>query len=336
MILKYRRDQKVNPWGIIYFVLLIPSVFLLPGFDREEIAFNLAGPFALAMAVTFFSDYPIYKRNIKNSLLAFVGPSVGLGFLAFLGIVSTSSLVFTTSSLRATSAGIGPNQVSSSLGLGVVSAFFLLVLTWEKRFLRFIFLGIFLWLLIQNSLTFSRGGVWTALITILVVVYYLFREKRARRVFIGVSIPFLLVIYFSIFPALDNFTNNTFSSRYSDFDLTGREAIMAGDMLAFMENPLFGVGPGQSKSFHSITHRYSNSHTEYTRLLAEHGLFGVAAIMILGIISLQRVFSNGSSYQKMFRVAFTVWVLFYLFHSSTRTVAPSLLFGMGAAMYLDE
>ena len=47
-ILKYKPVIKLNWNWLPYFLLLIPSVFLLPGFDREAISFALAGPLALA------------------------------------------------------------------------------------------------------------------------------------------------------------------------------------------------------------------------------------------------------------------------------------------------
>ena len=335
MILKYRKKEKIDVRGIIYFVLLIPAIFLLPGFDRELIGANLGGPFALAVAITFFSNRTITKKNIFYVFIAMIGPAAGLAFMALQGIFRATNLVFYSGSLFITSAGIGPNQVSSTLSLGALAVFFCLILIWENRFARYVLLSLFIWFVIQTVMTFSRGGFWTLLGAVLVAGFFLMQDARTRGAFLGFGAIVLLLSNFVFLPMLDGFTGSALSNRFASFDLTGRGEIVQGDLMAFVENPFFGVGPGQSMYYHAITYRFSNAHTEYTRMLAEHGLFGAFALLILIIITLQRVFGNKSSYQKMFSVAFTVWALLYMAHSATRTLAPSLLFGMASLTFLE-
>jgi len=323
--------------GIIFIILLIPSIFLLPSFDREAISFNLSGPLAISLAVTFFSQVQLSKELIRNLLIAFIAPIVGLATLTLLGIFSTPEIIFLNDSLYSTSAGIGPNQVSSTLGLGVLGAFFLLVLMRRYRFTWLIVLGIFFWLLIQDALTFSRGGLWTTAIALLTAGYFLWKDKQYKHYLIGTIVIVGLIGIVAVFPVLNRYTGNALQVRFSSLDLTKRDILIRAELKAFQENPWFGVGPGQSgKYFEAILGKSYDSHTEYTRLLGEHGILGGLAILVLIVITLNRLFKKTSPYHKMYALSFTAWALFYMTHSATRTVAPSLLFGLASAIFIDS
>jgi len=330
LLLKYGGINNADKRGLIYFILLLPAILVLPQFDRELISFNLAGPFVLALAVTFFSKVKMTFYHLGRLCIAILAPVIGLGFLASYGTLTVETIQFTGVSIRATSAGIGPNQVSSVLGLGVMMA--LLYVMYEKKHGGFrLFLGgVAGWLLIQIMLTFSRGGLWTTIGALFVFGFYLLQDRRSRVYLLLLSVSVLLVNYL-ILPMLDNFTGGTLENRIRDFDLTNRDKIMQADLLAFKDEPIFGVGPGRSDYYHSILFRVSSAHTEYTRLLAEHGIFGLAALMILLSICVKRFFLPVSFQQKAIITAFTTWTLLFMFHSATRLVAPSLLFGLSSA-----
>jgi O-antigen ligase len=127
---------------------------------------------------------------------------------------------------------------------------------------------------------------------------------------------------------INDFTGNTLSRRLKDPDTTNRDILMQVDLQLFRENPIFGAGPGQSKVYHTFYFRSEQPHTEYTRLLAEHGLFGVAALIILAVVTAQRVFSRRSTHSWSFGVMFTVWALLTMAHSATRLVVVSLIFAL--------
>ena len=72
------------------------------------------------------------------------------------------------------------------------------------------------------------------------------------------------------------------TERFRDLDTTGRLGAATTDLQVFSENPILGVGVGRSIEFHDTIEGISlAAHTEYTRLLAEHGLFGLLAIIII-------------------------------------------------------
>ena len=86
----------------------------------------------------------------------------------------------------------------------------------------------------------------------------------------------ITTFYFVIFPYLDDISGGSIINRFSDNDLTSREIIIESEILAYKQNPIFGIGQGnQENSDWSNFCNYRHSHTEFTRLLAEHGIFGL-------------------------------------------------------------
>lgn len=367
-LLKYGGLSRADKRPVFYFALLLPSIFLLPTFDREVITFNLAGPFALAAATMYFSTVSLSKDQLKRILIALLAPAVSLVFLASYGTLTSSYIEFASSSLFATSAGIGPNQVSTILGLGAFAALLYFFLDFQRArsdarnmgkspsihlqtsgesrkaslndsassetLLRYLLLMLSLWLMSQAMLTFSRGGVWTALIAIFVAGFYMLRNRRARTAFVFAGIFIFLLGYFVLFPALDEFAGGRLSARFMDLNTTGRLEIAKVDFQTFMENPFLGVGPGQSYTLHTLYWRSASAHTEYSRMLAEHGTLGLVALLILISIVGGRFFRRTSNIQKVFALSLTMWALVTMLHSATRLVAPAFTFGLAAATFL--
>lgn len=336
-ILRYKTNSKINITPLLYFFLLLPSIIMLPRFDREAIAFSLAGPMAFAFTAIFFASVTLDRSNIKNVFLAILAPITSWGVLVAFGIFSANVIAFTTSSLFATSGGIGPNQVSSVLGLGALVAFLFIINENESKFARY-FVGVIMaWLFVQTILTFSRGGLWTTVGAIFAASLFFFRDKKIRTRYFLLMTVLLSLFYFVIFPALDRFTMGTTSERFSDFESTGRWEIILSDLEVFTRYPLFGVGPFQSKPYHAIYFRVSSSHTEFSRMLAEHGSFGLLSLLIFLGLLLSRFLRKTNLKSKAFIVAFLTWGVLFMSHSATRLVAPSFIIALAFINYkFDE
>ena len=330
-LVKYGRGQKVASWPIVYFALLVPSVFVLPYFDRQAIAFNLAGPFALAIAVMLFSFVHINLVHFKYILISILAPTVALAVYVLIGIVTDSNIFFGSSSNFQASGDYGPNQVSIILALGALVAIYYAVVEDNLPY-RIFFLGLSLWLLAQSALTFSRSGLWTTALTLVITGIYLARSHRMGGFIFGIL--FLGILgYLFIFPSLENFTGNALSTRFSSLYTTGRLQIAQADLMVFSEYPIFGVGPGQSDAYHALTFRFENAHTEYTRMLAEHGMFGLLALLLLSFVVFQRLRAKTDIFSKGFLIGITAWALLFMASAATRQVAPSFLFGLAAARF---
>ena len=88
---------------------------------------------------------------------------------------------------------------------------------------------------------------------------------------------------------------------------------------------MLGVGVGRSTFFHDITgyHRKAGSHTYFSRLLAEHGIFGLFSLSIL--IS---TFVNILQTKNYLAIALASWALMSMAHNDIRMVLPALILSL--------
>ena len=331
-LFKYKGLERANKLPLLYFALLLPSLAVLPYFDRQAIAFHMSGPFALAVSATFFSTIMLDRRQLKRLLLAIIGPAVGLAFLAlFFTLANEQPATIAGYAEKVTSAGIGPNQMSSILGLGALASFLYVLAEREQRGVRNLMVLLTIWLLGQAMLTFSRGGFWSTLLAIAAGSLFLLRDRRTRTAMLAGGIFIFLAGYFVVLPLLDSFTAGSVSARFSDPNTTNRVEIAQADLQIFQDYLPFGVGPGRSLYYHTIYFQLANAHTEYSRLLAEHGIFGLAALLILLGLSVYRGLSKASPEERGYRVMLIAWALAFMLHSAMRLVAPAFIFGLAFA-----
>jgi hypothetical protein len=333
-LLKHQQLFQTVKWPVIFFILLLPSVALLPTFDREIIAFNLSGPLSLAVATMYFSTITLNQTQIKRLLLALYIPIVMVAFLATYSTFTAGEISFDRSSLAVTSGGYGPNQVSSILGLGALTGLLYVFIERRYRLLRLFLIIGSLWMLAQAALTFSRGGMLTMVATLLFAALFILRDSRSRVTFIGGAVLLILLWSYLVFPTLNNFTGGALATRIRDLDLTGRDKIIQADLLAFRENIFAGVGIGQSPEYHALLFRRSAAHTEFTRWLAEHGLFGLLALALFSMVVLRRLLIKQPPLTKALILSFTLWSLLFMSHAAMRLAAPSFVFGLAAAVFM--
>jgi O-antigen ligase len=325
--------RRLEPTGLVYVLLMAPSLLALPYFDREEVAFNLSGPVCLGLCVWVFSGVRLEPRVIRFALSAMLAPIVGLGFLAAVSTVQVQDFSEVVIGGKATTAGIGPNQVSAMLGLGALLAM-LLVPMLRRRPMRLAFAGIALWLLAQAMVSLSRGGFWAGLIAMTFAYLMLLQDRRQRRVALATAIILVPAFQFLVFPAIDAYTGGLVGARIVDDRLTGRDKIVIADVEMFQENPILGVGPGQSKYGHASNFRVASAHVEYSRLLAEHGIFGVLAMVLLVIMGLSQLRRCRHPLQRAMVLSFGLWAAMTMGHSAMRSVAPATVFALAGVHWV--
>ncbi len=336
LLMKYPslREGQGRLW--LFIALLVPGVFFAHRFDRQAISFQLAGPVTMAMVSITFSKVAFRKGDLQRFFLAMIAPAVAMVFLIGF-ITSTQDVQFTGSENEEITGSIGANQVTAALSLGATAAFFSIFLYRDNLPLRNLMAGLLIVLTAGSVLTFSRSGLWNTAIALGVGAVFLVRDQRRAFQFIGVFLGLGVLGYLIIFPAINNLTGGTILERFSDFDSTGRDILFKIDYQLFLDNPVFGVGVGESPYYHIAAFGYLKpTHTEYGRLLAEHGSLGLAALVLLAWVTLSRIFLRAPAMSKAVSVGFTFWALFYLIHSATRMVAPSLAFGLATARFLPE
>jgi len=334
------RKQTEKPvLAFIYFLLLLPSAILtftaLPlSWARQEVSFNLSGPFSLMVCSWFFANLQLSKEDFHRLLKTALGPTVGIASIALYSTLTATEIHFTDESNFTTSGGFGPNQVASALGLGALFAL-LYILTEEKHTrLKTVMFALMLFLASQSALTFSRGGLWIAGISGLVVFLYLVRDKQTRFRVLSVAGLLFVVGQYILVPQLDAFTGGALSERFRNLSTTNRDLLIRADLAIFEEYPILGVGPGMA-AYHrgAVVGVTGAAHTELTRLLAEHGLFGLVALFLLMIMGLQNFQRERSTQGRAIIAGMVVWSLVYMLGNAMRTVAPSFNFGFSFAKF---
>lgn len=325
------RPTAVSTW---YFGLLVPSALITMselGFTlaRKQVSFNISGALAISICAAFCSRCRFSAEQWAAILRCTLLPVVAIWTVVVVGIVSADELTFNTESNVAMSGGFGPNQVSMVLGLGAMFSLMLaLVLSpREDRVGRLVPGVLALVFLLQATLTFSRSGVYMAILSSLATLLFSLKNKRLRNACILGGVTLYLVGTYVIFPRLDEFTGGMLSERFLQTSATGREEIMHADFDVWMEHPLFGVGPGMASSYRSKYFHAASAHSEITRMLAEHGLFGLAALSLLAVSVARRLSAFADPRIRGLMIAFAAFGVLVMLSNAMRIVAPSLLIG---------
>ncbi len=327
--------------AFLYFFMLLPSLVIpMASVDssalRHQVSFYLSGPLALTVSVWFFSHLRLSTSELHNLFKSLIGPSIGAAAISLAWIVNATTLSFSNNSNFVTSGGFGPNQVSAALGLGALMAFLWALTGSIPRGRKIILYAIAIFLLTQSALTFSRGGLYMTLGGAIPAIFFFIRDRRLRLQLVSVIAAFFLIVNFVLLPNLDEFTEGTLTKRLVNTKLTGRDKLAMADLQAFEENPVFGVGPGQAIAYHQKLYTYAAAHTEFSRMLAEHGVFGLLAILLLLSMAVQH-FRQAKTFQgKALVVSMVAWSFIFMTALAMRMVAPSFCFGLTAALFEPE
>lgn len=325
---------------IAYFALLLPSALLtvqrlsVLG-AREYLSFNLSGPLTLAISVVFFAQLRARWEELRRVFFALLSPIVAVATVATLGIFGAGEIEFTSASNFATSGGFGPNQVSALLGLGALLCL-LLFLREDRIGLRLLEAGLGLWMFGQAVLTFSRGGAFN-LIVAAGVVLVVGVVRSGRRIGSIIAIAVLAIGGVLVFTQLDQFTDGALEKRFADTETSNRGNLAQADLDLWEENRLAGVGPGIA-AFERDEYRYIgvSPHTEFTRLLAEHGALGLLAIVLLAAIVLRGALSARSRWGQAVTLSLAAWAATQMTHAAMRISAGGFVFGLAMVVLVDE
>jgi len=339
-----RKNKKIQIYSpiLVYFFLLLPAIIFVPmnSFNlwRQDVAFNLSGPATLALSSIYFFNRRIDKNILNQILFYMILPIISMAIYNIYTMPDLSTYRFMPYSDFYTSGGYGPNQVSTIFGLGIVGLITAQVLGIKltgSKYLDILVLIIFFGL---GLITFSRGGIFAAVISfILAISYYLFHnQKKLFMISKGFGLLIISVIsWVSIVSITDGvilqrygFGETQFGEKFI-LDLTGRALIYEIDLNIFSNHIFTGVGPGQG---FKLREKYGYgkqvaAHAEYTRLLAEHGLPGLFALIILLSLVVIHIIRPGPLLSKFIKIIFGVLALITMGHSAMRLAMPSFIYG---------
>lgn len=344
IIVEWGRRQETRrfrtAWPLLLLITLVPAtVMAVMYYDaaeaRDTLSFNLSSYLALVALGLYLWSRRIDRDTAVNMLLACIAPIVGITFLAiYYTITDLDSLIFLGAANWVTSGNFGPNQVSNMMGFGALVGVILFILipkAWSSRFfillLSFAMLG-------QGLLTFSRGGIYSFLLAFAAFGFHIMNTPRARRRFLVLFILFGTILLAFVYPFLDDFTGGSLSERFSDLDTTGRLEAATTDLQVFVDNPVLGVGVGVSTEYHETIDGISlAAHTEFTRMLAEHGLFGILAIAIVIWMLVSRYLANHRGVSRGLTAAFAIWAMSIMVHSAMRLAVIPLAIALGLVLW---
>lgn len=324
---------EVPKLPLLYLGLLVPScLIVIAETDLSRVSaalsFNMSGPVLLLVSAWFFYKTRISPSEFRRLLIAFTLPLLSVAMSALFYTVTAEDLSFTGESNFATSGGFGPNQVSSMLGLGVyVSAAGLLIFKKRSKFsVYFAFAALFFATL--SVMTFSRGGMYNAVGGIFVLLIFGLRDVSSglRRLAPAVILAALFVFF--IYPMLNDFTGGALQERFEDTGTSQRSDIAWTDVEMFMDNPAFGVGVGASYAIREKYYHKAMAHTEFARMISEHGSFGLAAILVMLAFLIANLKRPNSTPGRAFIAGALTWACLFMMNAGMRLAAPAFIWGL--------
>lgn len=334
LVLLVRFVRHFSSWMIptAFLLVLVPGMLFTAFAEdlwlaRDQISGVTMGVVAFGFAALAFRQVVADRADAWNLGWIILGPLVATLSVVTYSILTHPDIDFSDESNSVASGGFGPNQVSATLGLIILVCILMAFLTWARR-LWPVLAGISVWALWATFLTFSRGGLYSLVLAggAMLLVGASTRGARVRSIMTLVVVAVTLVVIFSV---ANDFTGNALRTRYEDAGTTGRSTIAELDVQVFYAHPLLGVGVGRAAEFRGSGHLATNSaHTEYTRLLAEHGVLGIAAIGLLITMVVQAYRRSMCRWNRLMVVALSVWSLTIMLHAATRIGAVSVILAL--------
>lgn len=338
----YKGFAKGSFLYVFFIVLLIPGIYIgaeTLSFDaniRKAIAFNITGPVCLAVSAIYCFKRSISLKRMLDVLTMFMFPIVAMVIQLLLYTPSGITVFKGTGSNYLTSGGFGPNQVSTVLGLAMFVAFVRLFLASATRKLQLINAALVVIFAYRCIITFSRGGMYTGLAMIIIflgMMYLLLDTKgKGKLVFLsGLSVLAGLMIF--TYSSIQ--TGGLIEKRYANENArgvekedasSGRGELAATEWEMFIDNPYLGVGVGRNKEIRlEETGITAATHSEISRMLAEHGSLGLLGLLILSVTPVVLYMSDRT---QIFALLFMVFWALTINHAAMRIAAPAFVYAL--------
>jgi hypothetical protein len=332
LLVRFVRRWPRGAVPIVFLLVLVPGVLVTLATEglangREAISSTEMGLISFGLGALAFRHLVATRTDAWNLGWVLLGPLVAVLSVATHALLTTPDLDFSDESNAAAVGGFGPNQVSSALGLTMLICALLAFLP-QVRKLWPVLAALGLWSLWGAFLTFSRGGIYSLVLAGagMLLVGIGTRGTRARS---AVTLVLATAALFIVFASANDFTGNWLDTRYQNAEATGRTNIAALDVEVFASHPLAGVGSGRAREFRGEGQgSQSAAHTEFTRVLAEHGLLGMVALGLLGTMLVQAYRMSLSQWNRLMVVGLSLWTLTTMLHAATRIGAVSVMLAL--------
>lgn len=340
-----KKMHHISVSYVVYILLLLVGIaFVHIPFGesiRKAIAFNLSGPILLGVSAIYFYRRELSLNIVIDMLFFMVLPIISMLSLLYFKTPELNEITFGSTANFSTSGGYGPNQVATLLGLGVFIVAVHLFLKKNIFWVSLIDVFLFLYLVFRGLLTFSRGGMLTALIVIVAFLFYYFISTKDKIKNILKYLSIIGVFGIGIWVYTSNITGGMLTNRYTNKNAagiekkdisTGRITLFKSELGAFLENPFFGIGVGGGKYQRlELLEVEAASHNEMSRLLGEHGFIGVIALFILIVLPIKNMLQQSFLARAFLSSFFLFWFL-TINHSAMRIALPGFIYGLSVAI----
>ena len=348
--------------GLIVVLLSIPG-WLFGNSATNRLVFSMMGIINLGLMVALF-----YNRKISLSFLLGIFRAVVLPLVSILSYItiktpSFSDIQFSLGANFSTTGGFGSNQMSTILGVGVLimaMAVMIQKTLFYKPWIDMLLAGYFLF---RGLLSFSRGGVLVAVLSFFVFFYFIRMSKILYKYRITIrkidirKVIIILIGFVFVFVIANNITHGVLLDRYKgetnktlsgkgektlDSFTTGRWEIMVSDLEMWRDHIIWGVGGGNSAFLRpQYGVQQIVAHTEFSRLLADQGMFGLFILIIVTFFIPYNLLINRNSMERS--ILLSLYVLGFLtsFHAGMRTFVTPFFVGLSTvyiypAMYFKK
>ena len=327
---------------LIYFMSLLPSIVLTnySSFNewRQIISFNLSGPVTLFISVLYFKGKSVHHENVILILRAVALPILTLSAILLFRLPTIDEINFSSEANKQFSGGYGPNQVSSMLGVLIVLIGISKINQYslfKNQIFDYSILGL---CIIQALLTFSRGGIMVALASLAFSWIISIKQNKSIKKVYRYNMLILIIIVMFLWNIASDFTGGIMSDRFRTTIQVNEQGVIGGssrveimltDIEIFLDNYILGVGPGMGK-YLRIKYTYGkivSAHSEFTRILAEHGIVGLLGIASLGFFTYKEYIKR-ISISRVFFICFILVSSLTMSHSAMRLAMPGFLFGL--------
>ena len=334
-----KRKKNIPLTCYMFILFLVPAIIKIDTTSfhawTRVISFNLGGLIALILSVAYFYERKISKDELNYLFILIVLPILSSLIVIILRMGDISSITFNNEANLQTSGGFGPNQVATTIGFGIL-------IICLSIFLKLKMFGLITNLILMISflffgfLTFSRGGIISPIIAIIIGFIFNFtKTDSAIKVFSYILIG-ILILNFSwnyLYDITDGYLEERYFNVLSQSEseiFTNRLAIIDHQIAMFYENILLGMGVGSSKNILIYYDLGSGAatHTEFARLLAEHGIFGLFNILILFLLPIKSFFKTQDFNKKLFIIISVTFSFLTMFHSALRLALAGYIYGL--------
>lgn len=335
--------------GLFVILLCIPAIVFGES-DFERIVFSMFGILMTGTALVYFWNRQYSMFQFFQMIRFIIYPLISILVYITLETPSFDDMVFELGANFDTTGGFGSNQISTILGLATLLLAMIYFIKGKVFGYQWIDLALMGYFFLRGLLSFSRGGILTAILAFMVFFSIISRAKNLKNyglkvreisikdltmIVLGVVVVFIIANSLTNGVLLDRYKGETGGTKSGDKEktlntiTTGRFDILVSDLAMWSDYPIWGVGGGKSASFRVNYGMFAiAAHTEFSRMLAEQGVFGLIQILFLIVYLPLYILKNRNKVEQAFLLSFLVLAILTSFHAGMRTFATPLFVGL--------